>query len=117
MHRKASKGITFATPMLPRVTYGVRLKVTGGKQPPARYLMTATGLFCFSQIRRGYVAGFGTKRPLCISWVTALAGCLGIEITSLGPLQSSTPWRRARILAFVAASSSLAQTSGTYPLK
>ena len=45
--------------------------------------------------------GLGTKRPLCISWVTALAGCLGIEITSLGPLQSSTAWRRARILAFV----------------
>ncbi len=31
--------------------HGIRLKVTGGKQPTACYLMTATEPFCFSQIR------------------------------------------------------------------
>jgi hypothetical protein len=61
-------------------THGIRLKVTGGKQPNACYLMTATGLFCFSRNGRGYVARFGTMRPWYISWVTALAGCLGMSL-------------------------------------
>jgi hypothetical protein len=43
----------------------------------------------FIALRVGY-ARFGTMRPWCISWVTAV-GCFGIELTSLGPLQSSTP--------------------------
>jgi hypothetical protein len=52
--------------------------------------MTAMGPFCFNRMTSGYVAGFGTMRPWRISWVTTSAGCLGIELISLGPLQSST---------------------------
>jgi hypothetical protein len=69
----------------------------------------------FHRITVGYV-GFGTMRPSCISWVTDV-GCFGIELTSLDPLQSSTPWCFARIVPFAMASSSLAHTSGSYPLK
>jgi hypothetical protein len=52
-----------------------------------------------------------------ISWVTALARCFGIELTSIGPLQSSTGYWSARRLAFPMASPSSAQINGSYPTK
>jgi hypothetical protein len=62
-----------------------------------------------------FVDGFGTMQPACISWLTACR--LGIELTSLGPLQSSTTRLAERTVAFAMASSSLSQTIGSYPLK
>jgi hypothetical protein len=108
-----SAGVTFMS----FFAKGTHLKVTGGKQPATCYLMNAAGLFCFNQLRAGYVAGFGTMRPRCISWVTALAGCLGSELTFIGPLQSSTGYWPARRLAFPMASPSSAQIIGSYPTK
>jgi hypothetical protein len=56
-------------------------------------------------------------QPSCITWVTALARCFGIELTSLGPLQSSTGYWPVRRLAFPMASPSLPQINGSYPTK
>jgi hypothetical protein len=94
-------------------THGTRLNHRRTASATCHH-MTAARLFCFRPIAGAYFVGFGTKQPSWISWVTALAG---IELTILGPLQSSTPGRCARSLAFAVASSSLAHISGSNPVR
>jgi hypothetical protein len=98
------------------LTHGTRLDVAQADSIGRLLSYDGGRAILFKQLRiiGTYFAGFGTKQPSRISWVTAPAG---IELTILGPLQSSTPWRCARFLAFAMASSSLAHISGSNPVR